>query len=343
MNAPLPPDEPARIAALRRYRILDTPPEAVYDELTRLAAYICQTPAALLTFIDGDRQWFKSTFGIAIHEMPRSLAFCTHAFPKQAEVMVVPDTHKDRRFASSPLVTGPPYVHFYAGAVMVSSDGFPMGTLCILDWRPRRLRRAQVEALQALSRQAVAHLELRLLGDLRAQQMALEETNRHLQALAATDWLTGLHNHRAFQEVLGRQFAQSVRSRQPLSLVMLDVDEFKRYNDDFGHPAGDIVLRQIAATLRLGVREGDLVARYGGEEFAIVLPGADRAQAVTLAERLREEIASAPWPLRALTASLGVATCPPEGTSPDCLIQKADDALYRAKQHGRNQVRHSQE
>ncbi|MBV9852035.1 MAG: sensor domain-containing diguanylate cyclase [Armatimonadetes bacterium] len=349
MKASLLPDETARHAALSRYRILDTPPEPSYDDLTWLAADICRTPIALLTFLDGARQWFKSAHGTTARELHRDLAFCAHTLLQESALLVVPDARRDPRFADNSLVTEPPHIRFYAGASLMSPDDFPLGTLCVADHRPRRLQRAQVAALQALSRLAVAHLELGLLREVRTQQAALEEVNRRLQALATTDGLTGLHNHRAFQEALRQQCAQAARSGQPLSLVMLDVDEFKGYNDDFGHPAGDVVLRRIAAILRRNVRQGDQVARYGGEEFAVVLPGADASQAFALAERLRCKIAAATWPLRPLTASFGVATraraTPGPGRliqGPGRLIQEADEALYRAKQGGRNQVRHAQ-
>ena len=338
MTAPLPPNENARLTALHRYRILDTPPEPVYDDLTRLAADICRTPFAVMTLIDHERQWFKSTHGITIRETPRDIAFCTHAFLKPSELLIIPDMHHDRRFVDHPLVTGPPHIRFYAGAVLMTPDGFSLGTLCVLDQRPRHLRKAQIVALQTLSRQTVAHLELRLLGELRARQATLEETNRRLQALAATDGLTGLQNHRAFRETLRRQCAQAGRARQPLSLVMLDADHFKSYNDDFGHPAGDAALKQIAVILRRAVRGGDLIARYGGEEFAVVLPDTDGPQAFALAERLRRKIEEASWPRRRLTASFGVATQTPVTPAPDRLIQDADEALYRAKHSGRNRV-----
>lgn len=338
MRASLPGNEAARLNALRRYHVLDTPPEHIYDDLTYLAAYICQTPISLVTFIDESRQWFKSHRGLEICEAHRDFAFCTHAILQPSEVMVVPDTHLDPRFADNSLVTGPPYVRFYAGAALVTPDGHPLGTLCVIDTQARRLQSGQKEALQALSRQAAAHIELRLLTETRAQKAALEEANRRLQDLAMTDGLTGLKNHRALHASLREQFAQAQRSGQSFSLMLLDLDHFKQYNDTFGHPAGDEVLTLMAHILKCCVRAGDIAARHGGEEFAVILPATDGEHAHILAERLRRTMADAPWPLRAVTASVGISTYTPSMNDHKRLMVAADDALYRAKAQGRNQV-----
>jgi PAS domain S-box-containing protein len=160
MKPPLPKDESARLEALHRYAILDTLPEQEFDDLTRLAALICGTPVALVSFVDAERQWFKSKIGMQASETPRDISFCAHAIP-QAEVLVVPDTLADERFRSSPLVTGDAKIRFYAGAPLITPDGHALGTICVKDHVPRELSDPQREALQALARLAVAELELR--------------------------------------------------------------------------------------------------------------------------------------------------------------------------------------
>ena len=152
--APLPENELDRLAMLRSYEVLDTPAEQDFDDLTNLAAQICETPIALVSLVAEDRQWFKSKLGIDADETPREIAFCAHAL-LQHDVLVVPDARLDPRFATNPLVTGEPYVRFYLGAPLVTPNGLVMGTLCAIDREPRTPRPEQISAIQRLSRQVV--------------------------------------------------------------------------------------------------------------------------------------------------------------------------------------------
>jgi anti-anti-sigma factor len=160
MNAPLPANEATRIQALHQYDLLDTPSEEAFDELTRLAAYICGTPIALVSLVDTNRQWFKSKVGLEELETPRDIAFCAHTI-LQPDVFIVQDALADQRFAQSPLVTDGPQVRFYAGVPLISADGHAVGALCVNDNMPRDLHPDQVEALRTLGRQVMAQMELR--------------------------------------------------------------------------------------------------------------------------------------------------------------------------------------
>jgi diguanylate cyclase (GGDEF)-like protein len=162
----------------------------------------------------------------------------------------------------------------------------------------------------------------------------LRVANRRLEELAITDGLTGLHNHRHFQGRLRRDLEIARRAGRPLSIVMFDVDHFKAYNDTYGHPAGDEVLRRVAEALRHEARAADLVARYGGEEFVVAMPDADRDAAHAAAERIRRHVLAE----GVVTISGGIATFPADGVDAETLIERADRALYRAKREGRDRI-----
>src|SRR5687768_743336 len=154
-------NELARLAALRSYQILDTAAEQAFDDLALLASQICNTPIALITLIDEDRQWFKARVGVTVDETERSLAFCAHAILDAGNIMLVPDATRDDRFRENPLVIGDPHIRFYAGAPLVTPDGHALGTLCVIDSRSRTLTADQREALDALRRQVESQLQLR--------------------------------------------------------------------------------------------------------------------------------------------------------------------------------------
>lgn len=159
--APLPADEAERLKALQEFQVLDSMPEQAFDDIVFLASHICQTPIALVSLIDSDRQWFKARVGLGPTQTSRDLAFCAHAILEPDRVMQVQDATKDERFRTNPLVTGPPDIRFYAGTPLVTPDGRAIGTLCAIDRKPRELTADQLRALKALSREVMIQLELR--------------------------------------------------------------------------------------------------------------------------------------------------------------------------------------
>jgi signal transduction histidine kinase len=179
-HLPLPSDEQARLSALRQYGILDTEAEARFDELVQLASQICEVPISLISLIDTDRQWFKANVGLAVPETPRDQAFCVYAIEK-TELMEVPDAWQDGRFADNPLVTGDPNIRFYAGMPLITPSGLRLGTLCVIDRKPRKLTPPQRTALEVLSRQVMAQMELSL--KIKEQQQALQAAAQAQQAL----------------------------------------------------------------------------------------------------------------------------------------------------------------
>ncbi|APW40492.1 GGDEF domain-containing protein [Rhodoferax koreense] len=324
--APLPHNEAQRLAALKRFEVLDTESEQCYDDMTTIAAAICDVPTSVISLIDEHRQWFKSRHGLEATQTPRDQAFCAHAILRPDEVMVVPDSTRDKRFAGNPLVTGGPGIRFYAGAPLLTAEGAAIGTICVLDQKPRELTPMQRSGLAALSRRVVEQLELRQLVS-------------RLELQSMSDGLTGIWNRRAFDRRLREEWSRHGRHHQPLGLLMFDVDKFKSFNDTFGHPQGDQALKQVASTAQASLRDTDFLARYGGEEFAVLLPNLGNDGAQKAAERLRAAVERADWPARAVTVSVGVAALVPEGDfSGNTLVARADQALYEAKHAGRNRT-----
>jgi GAF domain-containing protein len=160
MKAPIPRNEAGRLAALKEYHILDTGTEQSYDDITAVAAHICDVPIAMISLVDDTRQWFKSRVGMVQQETPREVAFCAHAIFRHGP-FVVQDAKKDRRFADNPLVTGEPRIRFYAGFPLVNPDGLALGALCAVDQKPRQLSTEQERAMQSLARLVMVLLESR--------------------------------------------------------------------------------------------------------------------------------------------------------------------------------------
>lgn len=463
-------EEEVRLAALRKTGLLDSPSETEFDELVGLASEICQTPLSAFTLIDKDRQWLKSVVGSELRELPRDIAFCAHTI-QQRGLLVVEDTTQDERFVTNPLVTGSPSIRFYAGMPLEAPGGAAIGTLCVMDVKPRVLTAAQCDSMRVLANQMRSRMEMRsqqralrsalrakehvaaelaaserrfrmfmnhapfvvymkdseerltfynaamaerfaissqewlgksnidlwpaeVAAELRrndqwvmsggrtietleevvepngtrscwksykfpwwnergeimlggysidvteelAQRKALEEANEKLSRQATIDVLTGLPNRRVLDERVEFEYRFALRHKTHLSVAMLDLDNFKKINDEHGHAEGDRVLRELGRVLQETMRSTDLAARYGGEEFVVLLPGADTDGAILFAERVAARLRQYREVHGPVTASVGIASMDATTNSGTRLIQRADASMYEAKRNGKDRI-----
>ncbi|SMQ85812.1 diguanylate cyclase with GAF sensor [Devosia lucknowensis] len=315
----VPAADAERLAALERFDILDTPAEPAFDRIAHLVRLIFEVETALVTMIDAHRQWYKAALGTSLTEVPLGDSFCQYTLAA-AKPLVVPDASLDARFSVNRHVTAPDGIRFYAGVPLVTSDKQIIGTICAIDRTPRSFSERELAILCELAEVVMSELELR--------------------QLATSDGLTGIATRRAFKAEAEKYVALARRHRSQLSVVTFDVDHFKKVNDAYGHAGGDMVLKAITRAAQDGLRKSDLLGRLGGEEFAAVLPDADAAAAMAVAEKLRYAFRGLDFPGSRppikVTASFGVATLDPGRDDLDSVLLKADEALYEAKRSGRN-------
>ena len=265
----IPPDEDARLAELRSLNVLDTIAEERFDRLTRMAKRLFGVDVALVSLVDENRQWFKSCAGMELSETPRDISFCGHAILGDG-AFVIPDALQDERFCDNPLVTGPPHVRFYAGCPLRGPGGRKLGTLCIIDSKPRAFSDEDVEML----------VDLALMVE------------REFSAIewATVDELTGLSNRRGFMMLAQHSLLLCLRQNIPAALVFIDLDHLKQVNDQLGHAEGDWVLVTFAQHLMKAFRSSDVVARLGGDEFLVLLTNHSEAAAESAMARLQQAL-----------------------------------------------------
>lgn len=245
IEAKLAANEHERQIALDQYDILDTDPEAAFDDLTQIASRVCGTPIALVSLVDRERQWFKSKVGIDATETPRRVAFCSHAILDPTNVLIVPDPHDDIRFADNPLVTSEPKIRFYAGAPLVNPGGQALGTLCVIDRQPRNLDTHQIETLRALARQVIGQMELHkkyielreLASGLERNKNELERRNSEINTFYHTlahELKTPLTAVREFVSIVMDQIAGPISDVQHeyLGTAKVCCDQIRTHIDD---------------------------------------------------------------------------------------------------------------
>lgn len=311
---PLPIDEASRLDSLRSLNILDTSAEERFDRLTRLARRLFGVPIALISLVDANRQWFKSCQGLGVSETPREVSFCGHAILGDT-IMVIPDALLDERFHDNPLVVGEPKIRFYAGCPLTVPNGSKIGTLCLIDQKPRKLDEDEHELLRDLARMA----------------------EREITAvqLATMDELTLLSNRRGFMALGQHSLSLCARLDRPASMLFFDLDGFKTINDRFGHAEGDRALASFATLLMKTFRDSDVVGRLGGDEFVVLITNCTAGDSRLALARLAAEVdafnrdSGRGYEIR---FSVGEVACDPgKHRSIDALLGDADALMYERK------------
>jgi diguanylate cyclase (GGDEF)-like protein len=334
-----------RLNALRRYAILDTPPEGAFDRITALAADMLEVPIAIVSLVDTNRVWFKSVHGPAgIREVERAPGLCGAAV-LQGSAYVVEHASTDPRTQENPLVAGDFKLEFYAAVPLRTHDGHTLGVLCGMDKRPRSVTPRQLRYLETLAAIVMDEIELRRsASQISRLSEALADACTDLERRACFDPLTGVLARAAMLDRSALLIERAIGGAKGAALVMVDIDRFKAINDSMGHAAGDRVLKEVAGRMAANCRAGDLLGRVGGEEFLAVFADVTEAEAVVIAERLREAVAREPVTAGGGTVAVSVsgglmALAPTDAAlSLSDAMSRADAALYRAKAEGRNRI-----
>lgn len=271
MKAPaMPSNEESRLQCLRSTNILDTPPEERFDRYTRLAQRVLDVPIALVSLVDTNRQWFKSSQGLDATETSREVSFCGHAILDD-KMMVVNDVANDERFSDNPLVVEEPGIRFYAGCPLKHSDGSNIGTLCVIDTKEREFSEDELDILYDLSALVMRELEV--------------------VQIAVQDELTGISNRRGFKLMAQQNLHICYREKIPASLAFFDLNGFKKINDKYGHAEGDRALVNFASLMTKSFRGSDVFARLGGDEFVVFLTGTQSKDTGSIVQKFYDTLA----------------------------------------------------
>jgi len=328
-----------KLAQLPESTFFCTPIEERFERLTRLARRALNVPVAAITFLNDEKQWFKSVAGWSVTELPNDHSFCPITLAA-GQLTVFEDTQQDKAVRDHPLVTSGPHFRFYAGLPIMDENDNLCGTFCIFDQKPKQLSskdRATLEDLAALAQREIVGEHMKSVHTSLAAKLGVARRESMM------DPLTRLWNRRGASVMIKSAMENAREQESSIGIAILDLDNFKRINDTYGHQIGDEVLRKTALRIIQSVRTNDSVCRIGGDEFLLLMKDSDSAMAKHTAERVRKNVVSEPIPTRdgAITVSTSVGFIVRPGTdeiSVDELIGRADQALLKSKSLGRDQV-----
>ncbi|STX52379.1 Diguanylate kinase [Legionella busanensis] len=306
----IPENEAERLATLYKLKILDTEREERFDRVTRIACKLFDVPIAVISFLEAERQWMKSTQGFEIQEAVRKTSFCGHVILSD-EIMVVEDTMKDKRFYDNPFVVGKPNFRFYVGCPL-KINKCNVGVICLIDDKPRLIKDVDQHVVYDLAKMVEMELE-------------------SLQ-LAITDELTGLSNRRGFLKIANYLFQKCQRENQVFNLLFFDLDKFKHINDQFGHAEGDKVLKTFSNCLLKNFRCYDVIARLGGDEFCVFCSSLNSADVANINQRLKDSLKCISTQGYSIEFSVGsIQYNPKEHQTLETMLSLADTKMYDDK------------
>lgn len=318
---PILPNEVQRQRDLERQGVLDHPEDEHFTRLVQLASTVLETPIALISLVDRDRQWFLARHGLDATETPRDMAFCAHAIAGD-ETLVVPDARQDPRFCTNPLVTTDPKICFYAGTPLQSRDGHNLGTLCVIDVLPRHFSANQVKLLEDLAQLVLREFELR--------------------RLATVQPLTGFANRISFLEQAKPELERARAAGSDLALLAIEIDHFSQIRNRWGQEASDRALKDGAELLRSQLCPQDLIGQIGDQEFALLMVNANAEAAMERAEAIRCGFAALGGVFSGsghrLQISGGLTVLAPGDAGVEDLLHRAERALFLAQGNGHNQI-----
>lgn len=309
-----PQDEAARVVALHNLKLLDTEPDERFDRLTRMAKRMFQTPIALVSLVDTERQWFKSCFGLTVSETPRDISFCGHAILND-DTFLVSDAKQDERFADNPLVVGDPSIGFYAGAPIRTAEGYKIGTLCVIDHVAREFDHEDAELLEDLARMVEKEIAA-------IQQASMDE-------------VTGISNRRGFYLIAEHSLSLCHRHKSEATLAVFDLEHFGNVVEHYGVAEAEHFLKLFAYHLKQFFRDSDLVGRFGENEFAALMLNTSLDYAQQVIKKLNHSLqslnrqSSVDYPL---AFKVGYSTfAPKQPYSIQTLVEQAMKSLQEKK------------
>ena len=332
-----PEDEQLRLSTLSDSRVVYSPAEERFDRITRLACQSFNVPIALISLLNSKCQWFKSAQGLLTRETPREISLCAHAIMGN-DVMIVTDTLRNPDFADNPLVTGEPNIRFYAGCPIRAENGSKLGTLCIIDTKPRAMTLSERDQLKSLA--AWVEHELRM-STLSTAQMELLNNTDELQRKSLIDPITQVWNASGIQQIIETEQPHAREFNLPYSFMLIDIDHFSNINQQYGNQTGNTVLNEISHRLRVSIRPDDAIARYSNDELLIMLGDCEKNDTSHIAERLITRVSETPVATAAqdisTTVSIGITTIEDlASTTFNAIIETTALALNKAKGNNGN-------